>query len=157
MQVVDRPIQAPGICFICQHSNDVRYVDTTRNFDPVGPSPVRGRIYVCENCVNDFAKAFGFLSPAEAQSVRDEAERARVEAEAARAEADVAKAIELGFKRLEFIRTGANAPLNTPTPEAVRVAEQSVPNPVVDEAFEPVVEEFDGEGKRPKTRKPKAA
>lgn len=64
----------PNVCFLCEMSNDVRFFDTGREFDPPSFSSLVGRKYVCESCVKTAAEALGlFEEPraAVAQDVRD--------------------------------------------------------------------------------------
>lgn len=58
-----KPFLAPGMCFICELSNPVRYVDTFRDFEGVVRERLDGRKYVCEECVTEFAKHLGFVTP----------------------------------------------------------------------------------------------
>lgn len=61
--IVGKPQIAPGMCFICELSNPVRYIDTFKDFEGIVREKLDGRKYVCEECVEEFAKAFGFLTP----------------------------------------------------------------------------------------------
>lgn len=63
MNVIDYPIMAPGVCFICEMTNPGRYVDTFRSFSPGGVTPLNGRKYVCEYCIGGMADAIGWASP----------------------------------------------------------------------------------------------
>lgn len=51
-----KPQLPPGFCFICEQSNDCRYVDTFRDFEGVVREKLDGRKYVCEGCVSTFAR-----------------------------------------------------------------------------------------------------
>lgn len=81
MQVVDFPALPPSQCFICEHrpTEGVKSIDTGRTFDPAGLTSLNGRKYVCENCVAEMAKLFGFERG-------DQVEKAKVDAEIAREE-----------------------------------------------------------------------
>ena len=70
-----KPFLAPGMCFICELSNPVRYVDTFRDFEGVVRERLDGRKYVCEECVTEFAKHLGFVTPKEAKGLVEEIRR----------------------------------------------------------------------------------
>lgn len=51
----------PSICHICEGQPDGEaVVDTLYNFKPGVASVLNGRKYVCERCVGEFAKLFGY-------------------------------------------------------------------------------------------------
>lgn len=58
-----KPQLPPGMCFICEQSNPVRYIDTFRDFEGIVREKLDGRKYVCEECVTEFAKKLGFVTP----------------------------------------------------------------------------------------------
>lgn len=64
-----KPQLPPGLCFICEQSNPVRYIDTFRDFEGIVREKLDGRKYVCEECVTEFAKKFGFVTPKEHSAV----------------------------------------------------------------------------------------
>ena len=71
-----KPQLPPGMCFICEQSNPVRYVDTYRDFEGVVRERLDGRKYVCEECVEDLSKHLGFVTPARAQELEDRLKQA---------------------------------------------------------------------------------
>lgn len=85
MNIVDYPAQSPGLCFLCEATNPVRYADTFRHFDPQIVTKLNGRKYVCESCAVELGEAFGGASAAktaelkaavaEANARADEAEK----------------------------------------------------------------------------------
>lgn len=58
-----KPQLPPGVCFICELSNPVRYIDTLRDFEGVVRERLDGRKYLCEECILDGAKKLGFAEP----------------------------------------------------------------------------------------------
>lgn len=58
-----KPQIAPGFCFICEQSNDCRYIDTFRDFEGIVREKLDGRKYVCEPCIKEFAEKLGFVTP----------------------------------------------------------------------------------------------
>lgn len=68
--IAGKPQLAPGVCFICELSNDVRYIDTLRDFYGIVKERIDGRKYLCEECVEDAAKKFGFAVPAEVKRLK---------------------------------------------------------------------------------------
>lgn len=73
MDLVSYPTLAPSICIICEGvPPETPFVDTLRTFDPNGYTHLNGRKYLCLNCCNDAAQAFGLLedavAPVQAQS-----------------------------------------------------------------------------------------
>lgn len=84
--VEGKPQLPPGVCFICEMSPNVRYIDTFRDFEGVVKERIDGRKYLCEECIEDGAKKFGFVTPEEfdafyANLKNVEAELARVKKE----------------------------------------------------------------------------
>lgn len=69
----------PSICIICEGQPDGEaVVDTLYNFKPGVPSVLNGRKYVCERCVGELAKLFGYevgTDVQRAQLDRDNANR----------------------------------------------------------------------------------
>ena len=65
-----KPQIAPGFCFICEQSNDCRYIDTFRDFEGIVREKLDGRKYVCEPCVEEFAGKFGFITEKNAEILR---------------------------------------------------------------------------------------
>jgi len=61
MQQVNRPFQAPGVCFICEASPDGEWVDTQRFWEPNGYTHLNGRKYLCEGCITQAAKTIGHV------------------------------------------------------------------------------------------------
>lgn len=60
--IVGKPVLPPGMCFICEQSNPVRYIDTFRDFEGVVREKLDGRKYVCEGCAKEFAERLGFYA-----------------------------------------------------------------------------------------------
>lgn len=58
--IVGKPFLAPGMCFICEQSDQVRYVDTFRDFEGIVREKLDGRKYVCEQCIKEYAGKLGF-------------------------------------------------------------------------------------------------
>jgi hypothetical protein len=69
----------PSICIVCETQPDGEaVVDTLYNFKPGVASVLNGRKYVCERCVGEFARLFGFERGnhvQQAQWERDQATR----------------------------------------------------------------------------------
>lgn len=68
-----KPQLPPGFCFICELSNDVKYVDTFRDFEGNVREKLDGRKYVCEECIAEFAKKLGFATAKEADLLKQNA------------------------------------------------------------------------------------
>ena|SRR5581483_8665155 len=81
MQVVDKLAFAPSVCFLCETKpvEGVKAADTGRDFQPVGITPIDGRKYVCEECVNELAKLFGFEKGEAVELAKVELDHARQE------------------------------------------------------------------------------
>jgi hypothetical protein len=71
-------VPAPGICFVCETAPQGRAVDTLQNFTPGFVSPIAGAKVLCEGCVAAAARAFGYVSDAEAVARDEAAVRAEV-------------------------------------------------------------------------------
>ena len=83
-EVVTKPLNRPNVCFVCEHSNEVKYVDTKRVFSSPFPFPrLDGTKYLCEDCVRDAANVLDFVSPEQAEKLKNRV--AEVEAELAAA------------------------------------------------------------------------
>lgn len=57
-----RPLDPPGVCFICETSptqDTTRIINTNRHFHPGGPTHLTGRKYVCEPCAIELGKVAG--------------------------------------------------------------------------------------------------
>jgi hypothetical protein len=69
MQPVAFPNEAPSVCFICESvPMETPFVDTLRNFTPPGLTPLNGRKYLCETCVNEAAHALGLYDEVQARA-----------------------------------------------------------------------------------------
>lgn len=64
MQVVDKAVHAPSVCFVCEQAptENQKVIDTFRSFDPGVVTPLNGRKYVCEGCVETTAHLIGHVS-----------------------------------------------------------------------------------------------
>jgi hypothetical protein len=65
-ETLDRPAQ----CFLCETSpvrEEHHVVDTERRFNPVQATPLNGRKYVCERCVDELARLLGYIKSEEAE------------------------------------------------------------------------------------------
>ena len=61
MFLIDRPLLAPGVCFICEASPDGKWVDCVRDWEPNGYTHLNGRKYLCESCIIQSAKEVGMV------------------------------------------------------------------------------------------------
>lgn len=60
-EVTDRfNLLPPSICIVCEESPSGDVIDTGRTLKTGVASALNGRKYVCERCVDDFAKLFGY-------------------------------------------------------------------------------------------------
>jgi hypothetical protein len=60
-----RPLLNPGICFICENSpsqEEIKVIDTRREFNPNCLTKLSGRKYVCESCATEMGQAVGMVS-----------------------------------------------------------------------------------------------
>lgn len=55
-------LQKRTICFICERDREGLFVDTRKDFFPIGKTQLDGRKYVCERCVQHMAEVSGFKS-----------------------------------------------------------------------------------------------
>jgi len=61
VQVIPAPIASPGNCILCGKSqHDEGFADARLDFE------FYGTLYLCADCVGDFARAFGYISPKDA-------------------------------------------------------------------------------------------
>jgi len=68
MQLIGRPVIAPGICVICERAHtegDADWIDTERWFDVGVVTFLTGKKYVCPSCAGEMAVKMGFASPGE--------------------------------------------------------------------------------------------
>lgn len=81
MQLVENVgLLAPSICVVCEGQPDgVAVVDTLYNFRPGVPSILNGRKYVCERCVGEFAKLFGYERGNDVEAAKFDRDLARRE------------------------------------------------------------------------------
>lgn len=63
MFIIDRPLLAPAVCFICEASPDGKWVDCVRDWEPNGFTHLNGRKYLCEGCITQAGKAIGLVEP----------------------------------------------------------------------------------------------
>lgn len=71
-------LERPNLCFLCERTPAIgtKVVDTERYFDG-WPANLQGRRYVCESCVNDMTKFFGYADLATVERADAEAQLAR--------------------------------------------------------------------------------
>jgi hypothetical protein len=107
MKVIDAPrdfpLQAPNVCFLCEQSpfEDEAVVDTQRNFQSdISRSHLDGRKYVCSRCVAEMANLFNFVSPTEAQALKDAVEAAVAEKEAAEKQVSLQETLKAAVAEL---------------------------------------------------------
>lgn len=68
MQLVGRPVLAPGICLICERAyqtGDAEWIDTGSWFDVGVVTFLTGKKHVCPNCASAMALKMGYASPGE--------------------------------------------------------------------------------------------
>jgi hypothetical protein len=64
MQLIYTPTLPPGCCFICRGSVRDSYIDTSVSHD------YEGAYYICNQCVNEMAKMYAYLSFDEYKDLR---------------------------------------------------------------------------------------
>lgn len=66
---VDAPIASPGQCVICgKTEHPLGFADARLDFE------FYGTLYLCADCVGDYARLFGYVSPEELVSLREHIE-----------------------------------------------------------------------------------
>jgi len=94
MEIVDKPIHEPGVCYLCEGTNEGGYIDTLNNFD-YGPQPyMNGRKYVCRPCVVEMAVMFGLAPPEQVASLKHDAAAAKQALAEAEAKLNAAQVIQ---------------------------------------------------------------
>lgn len=69
-----KPTLTPGMCFLCELSNPVKYVDTLRDYASIVKDKLDGRKYVCEECIDELAEALGHVKPKVADKLKADLE-----------------------------------------------------------------------------------
>lgn len=73
MQKTEYPELAPGICFICEQTPQVTYVDTLRDYHDLAlVHRLSGRKYICSNCVQELAEVMGYSAAREHSLLKEE-------------------------------------------------------------------------------------
>ena len=120
--VEGKPALSPGVCFICELSNDVRYIDTFRDFTGVVRESLDGRKYLCEECVEDAAKQLGFITPKERDEWKDYTVRLEAEVHNLKAELanykDLKKVVEFFGTENTVVAVKPKAPAKKPAAKA---------------------------------------
>lgn len=68
MQLIGRPVLAPGICVICERAwqeGDKDWVDTLTHFDVGVVTFLTGKKHVCPDCAAEMAEKIGYVNPLE--------------------------------------------------------------------------------------------
>lgn len=75
MQVVEKPGALPGQCVMpaCGSASRSRYLDTGLQFE------FYGAVYLCDLCLGEMARLFGFLEPEYVQELKDKLEAAETD------------------------------------------------------------------------------
>lgn len=102
-----RPILAPAVCFICEQTPPVRYVDTLIEWEAQGITNLDGRKYVCENCVDQFADLMGYERPSTVDRLILDLEEANAEIDELRSGADLEQALRDAVSVLKPARAKA--------------------------------------------------
>lgn len=100
-QIIEgKPQLPPGFCFICELSNPVKYWDTLRDFEGIVREKLDGRKYVCEECIEQGAKALGFVTPKEADKLKADAVSAAKQAKQFQSELEAFKTLKTTLDQL---------------------------------------------------------
>lgn len=66
MNLVDMPHLDPSLCIVCEMKPpEVKWIDTLYNFECGIPTPITGRKYLCEVCVQDAARCLEYINKKE--------------------------------------------------------------------------------------------
>lgn len=68
MQLIGRPMLAPGICVICERAyqeRDKDWIDTGSTFDVGVVTFLTGKKHVCPECAANMAELIGYVNPLE--------------------------------------------------------------------------------------------
>lgn len=79
--LVEHPIASPGCCAICGKNEHPKGFAATSNFD----FEFYGTVYFCADCVGDYARLFGYLSPDDFVKLREHIEAQNAELNTLRA------------------------------------------------------------------------
>lgn len=104
MQLIGRPMLAPGICVICERSHQVKdadWVDTGSTFDVGVVTFLTGRKVICNTCSANIAELIGYVNPLEFARMKEAL--SEVEAQAAEFQAR-AKDLETVQRAIDRLR-----------------------------------------------------
>lgn len=78
MNVVDpnHRLDGQGLCFICEKAIDhpkEKAVRTGHDFDPLFHTPLAGDKYLCQGCIETSASTLGWISPDQAEVLKEAA------------------------------------------------------------------------------------
>lgn len=78
MNVVDpnHRLDGQGLCFICEKAIDhpkEKAIRTGHDFDPLFHTPLAGDKYVCQGCAETLAMTLGYISPDQAEVLKEAA------------------------------------------------------------------------------------
>lgn len=93
----DHGLAGQGLCFICEKAIDhpkEKAIRTGHEFDPLFHTPLAGDKYVCQGCAETLALTLGFISPGEAEVLKETAQFA-----------------ELRFRQLQELAAGLSGSL----------------------------------------------
>lgn len=78
MELMPEPMALPGCCFKCRTGSSSRdfFIDFDFSMDDFGA------IYICNECLAEMAHTAGFVTPVEAQALKDRAKKIQEENEA---------------------------------------------------------------------------
>jgi hypothetical protein len=78
MHVVDpdHTLSGQGLCFICEKAIDhpkEKAIRTGHDFDPLFHTPLAGDKFVCQSCADTMAQVLGYVSPDQAEQLKESA------------------------------------------------------------------------------------
>ena len=123
MRLIDsNELRKRTVCFVCERDREGLFVDTRKDFFPIGKTALDGRKYVCARCVQHMAEVSGFVSPEDASDRANTAgariEMLEIELESAQARNEALSTVKDAIARLSALEPESEQPAPVkPAPE----------------------------------------
>lgn len=112
MQLIGRPVLAPGICVICERSSqvgDADWIDTRSTFDVGVVTFLTGRKAVCPDCAANMAELIGYVNPVEFAHLKEALNAVKAQAAEFEARAKDLEVVQRAIARLSEADVSAEA------------------------------------------------